>query len=147
MDRTSTFWTRQERLLAPLLAWGIGSVVVGCGLATSRRPAQRAFGMQALTWGAIDAALAVNGRRGARRSAAQHGENRDEQRRAAQTFGRIVAVNAGLDVLYLLGGSLMWQRSHTASTRGHGAGITMQGAFLLVYDLWLVQGVLSWMRV
>lgn len=146
MDRSSTFWGWQERLLTPLLAWGIGSVVVGCGLATSRRPAQRAFGVQTLTWGAIDAALALNGRRGARRSAARHGDNNDEQRRAAQSFERVVAFNAGLDVLYMLGGWQWWQRSTTASARGHSVGVVAQGAFLLIYDLWLVRGAMRWRR-
>lgn len=134
--RTSTsFFRWQEQALGWLLSWGIGSVVVGAGLATARRDLIRQFGLQAVAWGAIDAALAFNGRITACR---KQSDPTTSPTKEAAKFQRIVAINAGLDVLYILGG-LQLSRDRRGARQGMGRGIAIQGAFLLVYDL-----ILTW---
>jgi hypothetical protein len=139
MDRRAAFFRWQHGALGALLGWGIGSVVAGAGLATQRNPVLRHFGLQALAWGGIDALLALAGRRGARSSARYDSTQakRSAEEEAAR-FQTIVAVNAGLDVLYILGG---WRltRDHRRDRQGMGWGIIVQGAFLLIFDT-----ILAW---
>jgi hypothetical protein len=134
----TTFWSWQQRALNWLLGWGIGSTIVGAGLATAKTPVVRHVGLQAVSWGAIDAALALSGRINARRKEQQLLDKAEEQHEASH-FRKIVAVNAGLDVLYVLGGWWLMRRSERdAARRGMGLGIIVQGAFLLIYDSLLV---------
>ncbi len=138
------WWGWQRQALAWLLGWGIGSVVVGAGLATAKTPVLRHVGIQAVAWGAIDAALAYSGRENARNKL-QQGTTDAEQWVEAQRFQRIVAINAGLDVLYVLGGWWLIRRAGSnEARRGMGLGIIIQGAFLLVYDSALVWAVAQW---
>ncbi len=117
---------------------------MGAGLATAKTPVLRHVGIQAVVWGAIDAALAYSGPENARNKL-QQGTTDAEQQEEAQRFQRIVAINAALDVLYVLGGSLLVRRAGSnEARRGAGIGIIIQGAFLLVYDGVLVWAVEQW---
>ncbi len=143
MVRSDTFFPWQHRMLGWLLGWGVGSVVVGAALATDAQPAVRQIGIQAVAWGAIDAGLAWNGRRSARArqfeteaAAAQRRPIAEEVKR----FRMIIAVNTGLDVLYVLGGlGLVETAGKRASRRGTGLGIALQGLFLLGFDGYLLR--------
>lgn len=131
------FFDHQHRRLGILLAWGLGSAATGVLAAANRDPFSRNYGLQAAAWGAIDAALAFFGRRGARESAARQvfGEiSEQEVDTAARGFRRILLINSGLDVGYVLAGALLAQRAKTPGRRGMGAGIVVQGLFLLIYD-------------
>jgi hypothetical protein len=58
-----------------------------------------------------------------------------------------VAINVGLDVLYVLGGWWLVRRAGTNEARqGAGIGIIIQGAFLLIYDGVLVWAVEQWQQ-
>jgi hypothetical protein len=135
---SDNFFRYQRRVLGILLAWGAGSILITPLALFRRDPFWRQFGVQAFTWGAIDAALAVFGRRSAARKAAQHerGElSAADARREAAKFRRILLVNAGLDVLYIASGLWTARRFRDRRDRqGLGIGIAVQGVFLLVYD-------------
>lgn len=140
------FFVWQHGALGWLLAWGAGSVVAGAGLATSRRADLRQIGLQAIVWGAIDAALALSGRHGARANQrhAPLSAPRSAREEAAR-FQRIVAINAGLDLLYIAGGLRLAQTAQRSSSRyGTGLGIAIQGLFLLLYDSLLTWLVAKW---
>lgn len=49
-------------------------------------------------------------------------------------FRRLLLINSGLDVVYLLVGSFLLRRSDPL-VRGFGAAILIQGGFLLLFDL------------
>lgn len=140
------FFAWQHTALGWLLAWGVGSMVVGAGLATARRQDLRQIGLQAIGWGVIDAALALSGRRQAR--AKQHQALGSQQRSPsaeATRFQRIVAINAGLDLLYIAGGlRLTWTGYSNPNRYGMGVGILLQGCFLLIYDSLLTWLVAKW---
>jgi hypothetical protein len=58
----------------------------------------------------------------------------------AQHFRTILLINAGLDVVYVIGGWALLRRARGRDKRaGTGLGIVVQGLFLLVYD-----SVLAW---
>ena len=145
MQRTKTFFAQQHELLGGLLGWGVGSIVIGAGLLGDHSPVGRQIGLQALTWGAIDALLAWAGRRGARqRSELALSDRPDpDELKAAASFERLVAINAGLDLLYIVGGSRL-ARTADPRRRGVGLGILPQGGFLLIYDLSLLAWVRRW---
>jgi hypothetical protein len=116
-----------------LLLWSVLSVAAGALLQTTRSPFWRAFGQQAIGWGAIDAALAILGRRGLARKV-QRGYTPLEAAKDLRNLRRILWLNTGLDVFYMLGGLALFRRDDE-SQRGHGAGILFQGLFLFKFDL------------
>src|SRR3569832_2109310 len=125
MSDNATFFHFQERVLKILLAWGAGSVAVGAPALLSRNQALRHAGIQALAWGAIDAALAYLGRRGARAKIAAQAQVGATQ---ARRFRTILLVNAGLDVGYVAGGLALARTSRGRADRlGMGIGILVQG--------------------
>jgi hypothetical protein len=103
-----------------------------------RNPFWRQFGLQALVWGAIDAMLAAFGLRSADKKQERHalGElSFHDEAREARSFYRILLINTGLDVLYVVGGAWLMQRFKArADRRGMGLGIIVQGLWLFLFD-------------
>ncbi|GAC1357376.1 MAG: hypothetical protein NVS2B12_05560 [Ktedonobacteraceae bacterium] len=141
----NNFYRYQQRRLGILLGWGLGSVLVGSVMQWITQDFWKQFGLQALAWGAIDAALALFGIRSARKKERQYEQqelSRPDEEKEARTIRRILLINAGLDGLYILSGSWVIWRFQTRSDRqGMGAGILLQGAWLLVFDALLARDV------
>ncbi len=140
----ANFFVYQHRALRPLLAWGIGSSVSGALLLLVPGVA-RHFGLQAVGWGGFDLLLAMVGRRRAllKAEAVVHGDL-DEQTvaREIEQFHTIIAVNAGLDLLYIAVGLAVAARAaDRPSHQGLGYGIAAQGAFLFAFDALLARDV------
>jgi hypothetical protein len=104
----------------------------------SRDQRIRQAGIQAIVWGAIDAALAWFGRRGARDKI---GQGANDGLCQARRFRLILLINAGLDLGYVAGGAALLRGARGRDERvGTGWGIIVQGLFLLIYD-----SALAWM--
>ena len=144
MSDDPSFFHLQHRLLGVLRAWGIGSAVAGALAMLSRSQVLRHIGIQAVAWGAIDAALAWFGRRGARAKIASGATDGATQARRLRT---ILLVNAGLDVGYIAGGLVLARSARGRSDRlGAGLGIAVQGVFLLCYDAVFAQRIAGWLN-
>ncbi|WP_322815408.1 DUF6992 family protein [Chloroflexus sp.] len=133
----NNFFSFQYHALKPLAQWGLGSVIGGAILALV--PGfWRHFGLQAISWGAIDWLLAVAGRRQALLKAedlALGDIDENEAHAAAERLRNILLINAGLDLLYI--GSGLWLirgAGERTDRQGMGAGILVQGLFLLLFD-------------
>jgi hypothetical protein len=141
----ANFFEYQQQKLDILKWWGLGSVVLGAAGMLQAGPRVRHAGMQALTWGAIDAALAFAGQHGAAGKARrldQGALSEDDLAREIRNFRRILLINAGLDVGYVLGGVwLLATAGERHERQGMGMGIIIQGLFLLLYDTALAQDV------
>lgn len=144
-----TFFDYQQRTLDILKYWGLSSVAVGalCTLVPDKRV--RHFGYQAATWGAIDAKLAIFGQYQASQKATRFARGELDAAVVAREIERlrtILLVNAGLDVGYIA--TAVWLLA-TAGERherqGMGAGILVQGLFLLVYDLAFAADIGRWL--
>lgn len=126
-------WSLQARISRHLLSWSALSIVGGVVL-LFLAPFWRGVGVQALVWGAIDAAIAGFGLRQLRRKQARPEAGVPENlTREARSLHRTLLINAGLDVLYIIGGVVLTNFA-TEFARGNGVGIIVQGAFLLFFD-------------
>jgi len=141
------FYGYQHQRFLLLLGWGLLSVTTGFALQLNPKPFWKQFGIQALLWGAIDAALALFGivstdKKGERYALGELGTT-DEQKEA-RTFYRILLINTGLDVGYVgLGAWLMQRFKARADRRGMGLGILIQGLWLFLFDGLVSQEVRS----
>lgn len=124
----------QTRISRQLLVWSALSIVVGTALLFAA-PFWRGVGVQALVWGVIDAAIAGFGlltlQRKLKRPDANHP---DVLSREARNLRRLLLINAGLDVLYIVAGVVVLYTFTTEFARGNGVGIIVQGGFLLLFD-------------
>ncbi len=131
-------WVAAASIGRQLGLWAVLSVAMGAGLllgADGDGPI--AFGWQALLWGAIDGAIALAGAR-ALRAQRRRGEVGDPDRADGERrrLRRLLLVNAGLDVGYVLVGVALLVFWRTEAGAGHGWGVLVQGGFLLAFDTW-----------
>lgn len=130
-----TVWELQSRISRHLLIWSAFSIVGGALLMFFAAPFWRSVGLQGLVWGVIDAAIAGFGLRSLRRKLNRSDANRPAVLlKEARNLRRLLLINAGLDMLYVVGGVVVLTRFDTDFARGNGVGITVQGGFLLLFD-------------
>lgn len=141
---TQTFFDYQHRALNRLKYWGLGSMGVGLLAGRQRSPLLRHVGVQCFVWGAIDTALAVAGQRNARHKATQATQgtlSEAQTAREIRKLHRILILNTGLDVGYVLAGLGLLLVSEEADRHGMALGILAQGSFLLIYDALLAHDI------
>lgn len=129
-----------QRGMGVLGAWALLNLLLSGWLVarTGPRLARHYFHQMNIGWGAINAALATWGIIQARPLDAA-GFTLADSLRAQFDFEKLLLVNAGLDVAYLVVGAWLRARAATAEERperlqGFGQSVTLQGAFLLVFD-------------
>ena len=129
-----SLWRFQQRLTGILLGWAAASIGTGLALRQGGDALRRGVGEQYVGWGVINALIALIGRRGASRQRSAAPADAAAQKR---TLSRLLWVNTGLDVLYVLGGwrAMRGRGSADARWRGRGLGIVLQGGFLFFFDL------------
>jgi carboxylesterase len=130
-------WDFQDALTRRLLLWGTVSGAAGVVLLIPGDAFWRGFGLQALAWGAIDAAIALLGGRAARKRQATVAPGPETAQREGGRLRRLLWINTGLDVLYVLAGlGLVYtQGVRNPALAGTGWGIVVQGGFLFLFDL------------
>jgi hypothetical protein len=138
----------QRTISQQLLAWSGLSILIGLWLTlTKRDPNRRGFGQQAAAWGAIDAVIAIGGKIAADRHAAKPtAQHLSIQQKEAKDLRRLLWLNTGLDVLYVLSGLALARRPdpNGRGWRGHGWGIVVQGFFLFWFDLFHALELSNW---
>lgn len=122
-------WKFELDLTNRLLAWSVLSLLSGLYLWFATNEFGQGFGIQAVAWGTVDAAIAFIGARSAvRRSSTA------DPRKEALFIRKVLWINVGLDILYVIGGIIvfMWEGLFW---QGTGWGIILQGVFLFFFDL------------
>ena len=136
-------WRLEQRIGRQLFGWGIVNVAIGTLLLLAENPFPRGLGVQALAWGSINAAIAAFGQsrlpRKLHRLLRRHGANAARIER--RTLRRLLLINAGLDVVYIVAGLLLVTLVPGPFAAGNGWGVVLQGAALLLFDA--VHGVYS----
>lgn len=138
MKQGIDIWQFQAIVTRRLLIWAGGNITSGLALQGRRDPFLQGFGMQCAAWGLVNLLIALLGRRGSEKRAAAP-EAHASETLAAETskLRRILWLNAGLDVGYMLGGWLLARHKgkEDARWRGQGWGIVLQGGFLFLFDV------------
>lgn len=136
MERS--IWEKQAEITRQLSAWAALSLLIGGILNLGAGRFRKGVGVQFAGWGFVNALIALFGRR-----AAEKRKARLPNPYAAETVAgertklrRLLAVNAVLDVFYMLGGWYLarGKGSQDRFWRGQGWGIMIQGAFLFFFD-------------
>ena len=120
----------QDALSRRLLLWSALSIAAGAILLlTGDAPWWRGFGLQALVWGAIDAAIALFGQRSARKRQQTASPGPEMAERVARDLRRLLWINTGLDVLYVPAAlcCLVARGGQDPFAAGNGWGIVVQG--------------------
>jgi len=122
-------WAYSQAIAVRLRAWAVVNVLAGLALIVGGDPFWRGFGTQAVAWGLIDGLIAWAGLRSAQKRV------RPPEAEARHLL-RLLWLNAGLDVIYLAIGAavIVFLGQTNPEVNGHGWGVLVQGAFLLVFD-------------
>ncbi len=123
-------WKFESDLTNRLLVWSILSLLSGLYIWFATNEFGRGFGIQLVAWGAVDAAIAIVGARTATRR-----KSTADPKKEALFIRKVLWINFGLDVLYILGGFWVIQTYSESFWQGTGWGIVLQGAFLFLFDL------------
>jgi hypothetical protein len=136
-----TLLAAERAHLIRLLVWGGASVLVGTALlAWLRAGARRSrlleqFGIQIAAWGVLDLA----------RAALARSTLIPRDLAAATRLDRVLWLNIGLDIGYLLVGTALaltgWQVGRRLGLIGAGLGVVVQGIALMVFDLLLASQI------
>ncbi len=131
-ESTTAIWSFNRRVSNRLMVWSVASILTGIAVRRGNE-FRRALGTQFIAWGVIDAAIAAGGQFAAERK--QANATPQVEVAQAQQLRRLLWFNAALDILYVAGGVFLFRSNPRNPTRkGHGAGIVVQGAFLLLFD-------------
>lgn len=151
----------ERELTGALGTWATGSVVAGTGLSLvgrmTHRPWLTGFANQQVGWGAIDGAIAAFGawrQRGQGPAGLAMIDRTDrpdaKAMEQAERLHMLLRVNTALDVLYVAGGLATIAAAGPLARRlgrdrgeviGSGAGVVVQGSFLLVLDAFFARRV------
>lgn len=122
--------------MATLTGWSLINLGAGFGLGFTTRGPERHFHQMNAYWNTVNLALGIIGLVGARR---------DDRRllapaaaRKARAHQSVFTWNAGLDVLYMATGAVLFDLGQDRDSErllGYGASILLQGGFLFVFDL------------
>ncbi len=128
----------QKSGMAVLGSWATLNIVAGSvGYYNSTDDSQY-FHQMNVAWNLVNLGIAGFGYRGASRLDPDLGY--DQALNKMQRFDNLLLLNAGLDVLYITGGALLWKRGlekNSFRQTGYGKSIILQGGFLLLFDITL----------
>ncbi|MBK7316243.1 hypothetical protein [Candidatus Villigracilis affinis] len=121
-------WKFGSDLTNRMLIWSILSILSGLYIWFAANEFGRGFDIQAFV-GLIDGLAIVGARTAARRKSTA------DPMREALFIRKVLWINFGLDVLYILGGAWVLLNYTNVFWRGTGWGIVLQGTFLFFFDL------------
>jgi hypothetical protein len=131
-------WHFSEQVSSRLLRWNLLNILVGFML-LPRKAFWRGLGSQALGWGVINSAIAVVGNEATRQRRLKLDDAHSAPRlnQEARNLRLILWINTALDLVYMVGGWLMFRSAgrEDGVKRGAGIGIMVQGALLFIFDL------------
>jgi carboxylesterase len=132
----------KRKLSSRLLTWAVLSIAAGVVLLLGfSSPFWNGVGIQCLAWGGVDAGLAFAARLSGRRSKVRKG--REAEKKESNKLFRILWINTVLDFLYIGAGIVLVITigKRVPAAAGHGTGVIIQGAFLLLFDFFHAKAV------
>lgn len=126
----------QQNGMKVLGGWALANLA-GSGYMMSRTSGwQYRFHQMNVFWNVVNLGIAAGGYFGA---GGQGNPSAFEVYESYADFGKILLLNAGLDIAYITAGFFLQERSKNVSKRsdmykGYGKSLILQGGFLLVFD-------------
>lgn len=132
-----SIWQFNSLVTRRLVLWNLVNMAIGIWLGRSTSAEQSGMGSQAVGWAGVNFAIAFFGSRAtAKRAVRPDAMDKPVLVKEARNLQRLLWLNAGLDVGYMLGGWWYARREQARPfRRGIGRGIVVQGALLLVFDV------------
>lgn len=131
-----TIWDFQRAVSRRLGTWAAISAALGGFMSLGRSGFWRGVGMQFIGWALVNLAIALFGQRAAaKRAKRPDALTAPVLRKESNGLFNLLWINAGLDILYMIGGAWMARRSRSDQGKGTGIGIVAQGLFLFVFDI------------
>ncbi|MFN7017747.1 MAG: DUF6992 family protein [Fimbriimonadales bacterium] len=130
------FLSYQSQMMKQLLFWAGLCLGIALPMLFSSREWVRAFGGMTAGWSVVNALIALLALLGIRRKRAQNADEATTRQWMHQLV-RLLWINVGLDVLYIIVGIGLtaWSRE-SRMLNAFGWAVIIQGAFLLVFDCW-----------
>lgn len=123
----------QQTGMQVLGTWALANIVIGGLASTHTQIENKAFWQMNAGWNLVNASIAGFGYFTQSMPNSLSGTISEQH-----SIETLLAVNAGLDLAYIIGGLYLRERAKTSSQgdrlRGFGNSIILQGAFLLVFD-------------
>ncbi|MCE7991469.1 MAG: hypothetical protein HEP71_05790 [Roseivirga sp.] len=127
--------------------WAVGNIGINAFLTRNASGSDAHFYRMNIYWNMVNLALAIPG---LRNSIITDPASLDlaESVSAYHHMGKILLINAGLDVAYITGGFLLKEMAKTRENKfdilnGYGRSLILQGGFLLAFDLVLYAALQS----
>mgnify|MGYP006289111977 CR=1 FL=1 len=130
----------QQNGMLVLGSWAVGNFAVSGYQMTRTKGTTYYFHQMNVFWNTVNMAIAVGGYLGA----SQMGDLSSlELYDEYHNFSKVLLINTGLDVAYVMTGLYLRERSgnvqkHTKRLKGYGNSLMLQGGFLFAFDLVLV---------
>jgi hypothetical protein len=119
-----------------LMQWNLVNLGAGALLMLIGGRFLRGVGTQFAGWAAVNLGIGWFGARAnAERAARADAKSPLIREMQARSLRRLLWVNAGLDVLYMIGGLWYALRAKSPRGRGMGVGVIFQGLFLFIFDV------------
>ncbi len=132
-----TIWEYNRLVTRRLIQWALISKVLGL-LMLTKRGFWSGVGWQFIGWAGLNFGIAYFGFNAAQARLEKLGPARNlpnVRAKEARGLRRLLWLNFFLDILYMLGGLLLFRRKQSSPRlRGTGLGILLQGGFLFVFD-------------
>ena len=123
MNLTSENINLKKKIAIPLLIWGIINVIAGIFYLFPSTELIQGFLIQAFFWGLIDGIIGLLA-------------YLSKKELNLEKIKKIFLINVYLDVLYIIIGVLLILFANSGILIGTGYGLVIQGAFLLIVDLY-----------
>lgn len=125
---------QQDKAMWILLGWGSLNLAGGSLLALNRN--HRDFHIMMAGWGLVNAGIAAFSLLSP--EAYDSSTLFSQVLKDEQLFNRILSINSGLNIGYIATGLCMANMGKSTRIRQFGTAIMIQGAFLAVFDTWLL---------
>ncbi len=127
--------------------WAVGNIGINAFMTRNASGSDAHFYRMNIYWNVVNLALAIPG---LRHSIITDPASLDLAASVSEyhRMGKILLINAGLDVAYITGGFLMKEMAKTRENKfnilnGYGRSLILQGGFLLAFDLILYTALQS----
>ncbi|MGB0523894.1 MAG: DUF6992 family protein [Flammeovirgaceae bacterium] len=126
--------TNQSGMLA-LGAWSVGNILVGVNRFDKQTENQYFYRMN-MYWNIVNLGIATSGYLNAIGESFENLTD-EEKIKKQQKIEKLLLINSGLDIAYMMGGLYLQERGRNQESRrlrGFGKSLIMQGGFLLLFD-------------